>query len=100
MLLTLAINGSSQASTFIYPANPSGAAQYAAAVLSAKLQTYLKFNSTYPGYGGFLPDFKSNGTGMEPVQLNRTGDGGSGKASAADNGCVLQYQKYTLLTII
>lgn len=86
MLNTLAINGSLSASTFIYPANPSSAAQIAASILSSKLQTYLTFNNAYPGYGGFLPDFRSDGTMMEPTHIDQASD--SGKLSAADNGYV------------
>lgn len=86
MLLTLAVNGSAQASTFVYASNPAGAADYAGAILSAKLQAFIAFNSTYPGYGGFLPDFESNDTSIQPYQLNETAGGVFGRVQAADNG--------------
>lgn len=80
MLLTLAINGSHQASTFVYPANPVDAPEIAAAILNSKLDTYLAFNSTFPGYGGFLPTFESDMASIRPA-----GDW-NGRLSAADNG--------------
>ncbi|KAK5938720.1 hypothetical protein PMZ80_008912 [Knufia obscura] len=97
MLNTLAINGSLSASTFIYPANPSSAAQIAASILSSKLQTYLTFNNAYPGYGGFLPDFRSDGTMMEPTHIDQASD--SGKLSAADNG-LLMWAVYGLINTL
>lgn len=80
MLLALAINGSVPASTFVYRANPIEAPDIAAAILTTKLQTYLNFNGSYPGYGGFLPTFESNLTAIQPAYDTHF------QVSAADNG--------------
>ncbi|KAL1966392.1 hypothetical protein VTN77DRAFT_4534 [Rasamsonia byssochlamydoides] len=55
MIYAHAINGSQQAAQFLSPSNPAAAPDIAASILETKLATYLKFNETYPGFGGFLP---------------------------------------------
>jgi hypothetical protein len=80
MLLTHAIAGNRHASTFVYPANPSNAAELAVGILHTKLSTYIAFNNTYPGFGGFLPTFEIVGIGIRPV------NGSSHRVSAFDNG--------------
>jgi hypothetical protein len=35
--------------------------------METKLQTYLKFNETYPGFGGFLPWFTSSTQVVTPT---------------------------------
>lgn len=55
MIYAHAINGSQEAAQFLSPANPEAAPDIAASILETKLATYLKFNETYPGFGGFLP---------------------------------------------
>lgn len=35
--------------------------------METKLQTYLKFNETYPGFGGFLPWFTSSTQDITPT---------------------------------
>lgn len=80
MLLALAIHGNAQAQTFIYSVNPGDAAHMAASILALKLDTYLAFNHTFPGFGGFLPEFEANVTAMRPAA------GWLNKVSAADSG--------------
>lgn len=80
MLLTLAINGSVPASTFVYRTNPIDAPDVAAAILSTKLETYLAFNASFPGYGGLLPTFDANLTAFQPAYDSHH------QVSAADNG--------------
>lgn len=84
MLLTHAIAGNPQASTFVYSANPADAAQRAASILKVKLSTYVMFNNTYPGFGGFLPSFEIGNTTIWPTKEF------DHKVSALDNGQVLQ----------
>lgn len=75
-----AIAGDARAASFVYSQDPEDAAQWAVAMMSTKLQTYLKFNNTYPGFGGFLPWFLSNETAIQPTSdwVNRV--------PALDNG--------------
>jgi len=53
--------------------------------MKIKLQTYLQFNKTFPGYGGFLPWFLANGTEIRPTLdwVNRV--------PGLDNGLVYDY---------
>ena len=67
MLYTHAIAGNQLASRFVYPQNEADAASWAVAMLSSKLKTYLTFNDTFSGYGGFIPWFYANETAMRPT---------------------------------
>ena len=80
MVYAHAIAGDPRAARFVYPQVPSDAAQWAVSMMSTKLQTYLEFNKTYPGFGGFLPWFLSNETKIQPTSdwVNRV--------PALDNG--------------
>lgn len=80
MLLTHVLAGNSQAATFVYPANPSEAAALAFGILTKKLQTHMQFNATYPGFGGFLPEFE-----VVNMTISPTGTYGH-KISALSNG--------------
>lgn len=80
MLLTHALAGNPQAAIFVYPANPSEAANLAFGILTKKLSTYIQFNTTYPGYGGFLPNFEIGNTSISPANDSNH------KVSALDNG--------------
>lgn len=82
MLLTHAIAGDPQAATFVYPSNPANATALAFGVLARKFSTYSQFNSSYPGFGGFLPDFEIRNSTIWP-----TSDFDY-KVSALDNGSV------------
>lgn len=80
MVYAHAITGNPKAARFVYPQNLSQAPHEAVAILTTKLHTYLEFNKTYPGYGGFLPWFLSNETNIQPTSdwVNRV--------PALDNG--------------
>jgi hypothetical protein len=67
MLYAHAIAGDPRAARFVYPLAPEIAPEIAAAIMRLKLKTYLKFNQTYPGFGGFLPWFLSNETDLQPT---------------------------------
>ncbi|KAL0954731.1 hypothetical protein HGRIS_003684 [Hohenbuehelia grisea] len=62
MIYTHAIAGDRQAAEFLAPEAPSTASQVAIDILSKKLETYKTFNSTFPGFGGFLPWFANDGS--------------------------------------
>jgi hypothetical protein len=83
MLLAHAINGDALAARFFDPDRPKNVPAFAFDILERKLKTYLKFNETYPGYGGFLPWFLSNDTEIRPTWdwINRV--------PALDNGSVV-----------
>ncbi|CAI7565174.1 unnamed protein product [Penicillium glandicola] len=66
MLYTHAIAGSAEAARFLSPENTAAAPQIAASIMQKKLQTYLRFNETYPGFGGFLPWVNSDTQEITP----------------------------------
>lgn len=92
MLLAHAINGSHLAQTFILPSNPTSAPILAAAILKLKLETYLRFNTTYPGFAGFLPSFIVGDQGISPSTYtnNHSPAEPAGLLHAADNGYVFK----------
>ena len=67
MLYTHAIAGSKEAARFLTPHDLSKAPKLAASVMKTKLQTYLHFNQTYPGFGGFLPWITTNEHDLSPT---------------------------------
>lgn len=67
MVYAHAIAGSPQAAQFLSPYNPSTAPEIAAKILEIKLKTYLKFNETYPGFGGFLPWYTADTAEISPT---------------------------------
>ncbi|KAF7716682.1 Glucan endo-1,2-beta-glucosidase [Penicillium ucsense] len=67
MLYAHAISGSPDAARVISPTNPSAAPEIVASIMDLKLQTYLRFNETYPGFGGFLPWFTSSSQDITPT---------------------------------
>lgn len=82
MLLTHAIAGNLQAATFVYPLNSAKATALAFGILTRKLLTYSQFNSSYPGFGGFLPYFEIGNSTIWPT------NDFDHKVSAFDNGSV------------
>jgi hypothetical protein len=88
MIYTHALAGSQEAARFLSPSNPAAAPDIAASILKTKLATYLRFNETYPGFGGFLPWFDSNLDDLTPTWdwVNRV--------PALDNGQVLSSNSY------
>lgn len=55
MVYAHAIAGSPKAARFLSPDRPWKAPGMASSIMKKKLDTYLRFNETYPGFGGFLP---------------------------------------------
>jgi len=82
MILAHAVAGDPLAARFLSPHVPHDAPRIAVEILETKLQTYLKFNETFPGFGGFLPWFANSGTAIQPTWdwVNRV--------PALDNGYV------------
>ncbi|KAF2191459.1 putative GPI anchored protein [Zopfia rhizophila CBS 207.26] len=83
MVLAHCIAGDPLAARFFSPEKPEQAAAIAFDIMQKKLEAYLKFNQTYPGFGGFLPWFVSNETDIRPTSdwVNRV--------PALDNGELL-----------
>ncbi|KUJ15856.1 putative GPI anchored protein [Mollisia scopiformis] len=67
MLYTHALAGSHSAAQFLSPDEPRKARSIAFEIMSLKLQTYLKFNETYPGFGGFLPWYTGDSIEITPT---------------------------------
>ncbi|KAH8807307.1 putative GPI anchored protein [Xylogone sp. PMI_703] len=90
MLYTHAIAGSSQAARFLTPQNPKAAPDLATSILELKLQTYLDFNNSYPGFGGFLPWFTSDTQEISPTWdwVNRVPGLDNGELLWAVYGCI------------
>jgi hypothetical protein len=58
-MLAIALKGDERAKTFVSPDAPAKAEKTALDILTKKIATYEQFNKDFPGYGGFLPWFKS-----------------------------------------
>lgn len=67
MVYAHAISGSAKAARFLSPEAPQKATQIAASIMRTKLKTYLRFNETYPGFGGFLPWMTTSSQDVEPT---------------------------------
>lgn len=67
MLYTHAIAGSAEAARFLSPNDPSAAPGIVVSIMETKLQSYLRFNETFPGFGGFLPWFESDIVDIKPT---------------------------------
>lgn len=67
MIYTHAVAGSPEATRFLSPDNPSAAPGIAVSVMRTKLETYLRFNETYPGFGGYLPWFMADSQDITPT---------------------------------
>ena len=83
MVLTHALNGDRYAARFLSPTDLSEAPELAFGVMSTKLQSYLQFNQTFPGYGGYLPWFLQGGSELTPT------DDWANRVPALDNGELL-----------
>ncbi|KAG9251090.1 putative GPI anchored protein [Emericellopsis atlantica] len=60
MLYARAVEGSHDAAQFLSSRHPKKAPKIAFDIMEKKLETYLKFNETHPGFGGALPWFKAD----------------------------------------
>ncbi|POR36978.1 Uncharacterized protein TPAR_02821 [Tolypocladium paradoxum] len=95
MLYARAIAGSPEAARFLTPDKPSAAPGFAASILEKKLQTYLRFNATYPGFGGFLPWMTTSSNDVEPTPdwVNRVPALDNGELLWAVYACIQALQK-------
>lgn len=66
MVYAQAISGSKEAARFLTPHDLSAAPKFAASIMETKLETYLRFNETYPGFGGYLPWIKTDVQDIRP----------------------------------
>jgi hypothetical protein len=90
MLYTHALAGSKEAARFLSPQDMSAAPQMAYDIMALKLKTYLQFNATYPGFGGYLPWY-ANDVG---VALAPTWDWNN-RVPGLDNGYVLLFLPFS-----
>jgi hypothetical protein len=67
MLYTHALAGSQEAAQFLSPNDFTQAPSIAYEIMVLKLQTYLQFNETYPGFGGFLPWYTGDEMDIVPT---------------------------------
>jgi hypothetical protein len=67
MIYAHAIAGSPQAARFLSPENPAAAPDIAMKIMALKLKTYIRFNETYPGFGGFIPWFTGDSMDIQPT---------------------------------
>lgn len=82
MLYTHALAGSTKAARFLSPDDPGKARDVAFGIMGLKLKTYLRFNESFPGFGGFLPWYTADEVEISPTYdwVNRV--------PALDNGYV------------
>lgn len=67
MLYTHALAGSQKAARFLSSDAPDQASGIAFGIMKLKLKTYLKFNETYPGFGGFIPWYTGDSVEITPT---------------------------------
>lgn len=67
MLYAHAVAGSKKAARFLTPDDPSKARKLAASIMKTKLRTYLQFNESNPGFGGFLPWMTTSERQLSPT---------------------------------
>lgn len=80
MLYARAIDGSAEAARFLSPDKPDDAPGLVFDIMQKKLDTYLRFNETYPGFGGALPWFTADKKDIAP------NEGWDNRVPALDNG--------------
>ena len=67
MVLAHALAGDANAARFISPHAPADAPEIAYGIMELKLKSYLAFNETYPGLGGYLPWYNNTFAVIEPT---------------------------------
>ena len=67
MLYAHALAGSAHAARFLSPDNPDHAPEMAFDIMTLKLKTYLQFNQTYPGFGGYIPWYTGDSIEITPT---------------------------------
>ncbi|KAM3448251.1 hypothetical protein MY3296_007934 [Beauveria thailandica] len=95
MVYAHAIAGSSKAARFLSPGNPQKAPQIAVSIMETKLETYLRFNATYPGFGGFIPWMTTSSQNIEPTWdwVSRVPGLDNGELLWAVYGCISALEK-------
>ncbi|XWW98398.1 hypothetical protein V2A60_006398 [Cordyceps javanica] len=95
MVYAHAISGSSKAARFLSPDDPKKAPKIAASIMERKLKSYLQFNATYPGFGGFLPWMTTSSQNIEPTWdwVNRVPGLDNGELLWAVYGCISALEK-------
>ncbi|KAH6713228.1 putative GPI anchored protein [Leptodontidium sp. MPI-SDFR-AT-0119] len=93
MIYTHALAGSQKAARFLSPDDPKQAPSVAFKIVALKLKTYLKFNETYPGFGGFIPWYTGDSIDITPTPdwVNRV--------PALDNGELI-WAVYGLIQVL
>lgn len=67
MLYAKVISGDWKAEKYINFQHPEKSKAAVAEIMEKKLETYLKFNETYPGFGGWLPWFLADEKEIKPT---------------------------------
>ena len=67
MVLAQALAGNSDAARVVAPHALASAPEIAYGIMKQKLKTYLSFNETYPGFGGYLPWYSNTFATIEPT---------------------------------
>ena len=103
MVLANALAGDSSAAVVVSPDAPANAPEVAYGIMKTKLATYLAFNQSFPGFGGFLPWYNNTNPTIEPTSdwVNRVPglDNGEllwavyGAVQALESSSKAKYQK-------
>ena len=67
MVLAHALAGDAAAARVVSPKDAQQAPNIAFALMAQKLDTYLAFNQSYPGFGGYLPWYNNTFAAIEPT---------------------------------
>lgn len=82
MIYARAVEGSKEAAKFLNPDHPAKAHNLALSIMEKKLETYRRFNETYPGFGGHIPWVTTSSSDISPTP------DWVGRVPALDNGWV------------
>lgn len=67
MVLANALAGDASAARVVSPNSPEAAPEIAYGIMQTKLKTYLAFNNSFPGFGGYLPWYNNTYPTIEPT---------------------------------
>lgn len=67
MVYAHALAGDRAAARFVSPGSPRDAPEIAYQLMQKKLATYLAFNASFPGFGGYLPWYNNTNANIEPT---------------------------------
>lgn len=88
MIYAQVIAGHKDAARFVSPDKPSDATGIVVDLLEKKYDTYIRFNDSYPGFGGMLPWILSDEQDISPQ------DGWNNRIPGLDNGYVPRNDKH------